>query len=143
MIHMHAPPGAAQAQHTHSITASHRRKQYHNMLYYCMHCTTSGNCSQLLTSCSSCGVAHCLCGCACTGITCSYVALAPVSTCLLTSGAMISASSSELSYTSLPRPLPQSPLPAPRPQAPPRPQLTLRLRFTPTTFRFAAACVCP
>jgi hypothetical protein len=85
--------------------------------------------------------AHCTCGCACTGITCSCVASAPVSTCWLTSGAIISASSSELRHTSLPRPLPQPPLPAPRHQAPPRPQLALRLRFTPTTFRFAAAYV--
>jgi hypothetical protein len=107
-------------------TASHRREQYHNCLLVA----------------AAVARAHCTCGCvACTGITCSCVASAPVSTCLLTSGAMISASSSELRHTSLLRPLPQPPLPAPRPQAPPRPQLALRLRFTPTTFRFAAACV--
>jgi hypothetical protein len=88
---------------------------------------TATNCSLVAEAAAR---AHATCGCACTSITCSCVASAPVSTCWLTSGAIISASSSELRHTSLPRPLPQPPLPAPPPQAPPRPQLALRLRFT-------------
>jgi hypothetical protein len=71
-----------------------------------MHCATSGNCSLVAAAAAR---AHCMCGCGCTGITWSYVAAAPVSTCLSTSGAMISASSSELRHTSLARPLPQLP----------------------------------
>jgi hypothetical protein len=98
---------------------------------------TAPNCSLVAAAAAR---AYCMCGCACTGITCSCVASAPVSTCWLTSGAITSASSSELRHTSLPRPLPQPPLPAPRPQAPPRPQLALRLCFMPTTYRFATAC---
>jgi hypothetical protein len=98
---------------------------------------TSPNCSLVAAAAAW---AHCTCGCACTGITCSCVASAPVSTCFLTSGARISASSSELRHTSLPMPLPQPPLPAPRPQAPPRPQLALRLRFTPTTPLCSSLC---
>jgi hypothetical protein len=72
-----------------------------------MHCASSGNCSLVSAAVAR---AHCMCGCACTMcITCSYVAAAPVSTRLSTSGAMISASSSELRHTSLPKPLPQPP----------------------------------
>jgi hypothetical protein len=74
---------------------------------------TAPNCSLVAAAAAR---ADCTCRCACTGITYSCVAWAPVFTCLLTSGAVISASSSELRHTSLPRPLPQPPMPSPRPQ---------------------------